>query len=311
MVASNYLLWETQVLSLIESQDLLGFITGKTPEPKPTGDGDSVVPHPDLAAWTRTYRLVKAWITATISEEALGTVVGLTTSAEVWKALSNTYSQDSEAREFELLLKLQQKKKESVSLDEHIRDFKFTRFEIPSFNSRGRGFTPASSQSSNNMNHSTARNPHPNSPASIHYQICKKRGHEALKCWHRFDNSYQDSHVPEALATLHITPPDDGSWHPDFAATAHIIDNPVKFPFNDSTIGSIDPIASVELQDWISQHGLPSSTEPSILLSLDKNRARLFNQEVVVSNNTLHCSITCLTSRRLMLAPCKLQGSEC
>lgn len=31
--ASNYLLWETQVLSLIESQDLLGFITGNTPQP--------------------------------------------------------------------------------------------------------------------------------------------------------------------------------------------------------------------------------------------------------------------------------------
>lgn len=91
--ASNYLLWETQVLSLIESQDLLGFITGNTPQPEPTVDGvKGVVPHPDLPAWTRTDRLVKAWITATISEEALGTVVGLTTSAEVWKALSNTYS---------------------------------------------------------------------------------------------------------------------------------------------------------------------------------------------------------------------------
>ena len=267
-------------------------------------------PHPDLPAWTRTDRLVKAWITATISEEALGTVVGLTTSAEVWKALSNTYSQDSEAREFELLLKLQQKKKEATSLDEYIRDFKLTcdhlnaigkpvpdrkkvfwllsglgpRYEsfstamlkppvpsyndlIPllhshelirasslsehpnhtlafvgerstsrnqfergsgsSFNSRGRGFTPASSRPPNNLHRSNARNPALNSPNnSIQCQICKKKGHEALKCWHRFDNSYQDTHVPEALAALHITPPEEGVWHPDSAATAHITDNP-------------------------------------------------------------------------------------
>ncbi|PIA50672.1 hypothetical protein AQUCO_01200116v1 [Aquilegia coerulea] len=125
--SSNYLLWETQVLSLIESQDLLGFITGTTPQPESMVNGDEcVVPNPNLAAWTRTDRLVKAWITATISEEALGTVVGLTTSFDVWKALSNTYSQESEAREFELLLKLQQRKKESASLDDYFRDFKLT-----------------------------------------------------------------------------------------------------------------------------------------------------------------------------------------
>ncbi|GMY38131.1 UBN2_3 domain-containing protein [Fagus crenata] len=57
---------------------------------------DSTMPNPDLVAWTCTDRLVKAWITATISEEALGTVVGLTASLDVWKALSNAYSQDSQ-----------------------------------------------------------------------------------------------------------------------------------------------------------------------------------------------------------------------
>lgn len=30
--------------------------------------------------------------------------------------------------------------------------------------------------------------------------ISKKRGHEALKCWLQFDNNYQDTHAPEALA---------------------------------------------------------------------------------------------------------------
>ena len=86
LMSINFLLWETQVLSLIESQDLIGFITGSTSAPtaeisNPTNDG--TMPNPDLAAWTRTDRLVKAWITATISEEALGTVVGLTTSLDV------------------------------------------------------------------------------------------------------------------------------------------------------------------------------------------------------------------------------------
>ncbi|KAF9614436.1 hypothetical protein IFM89_018581 [Coptis chinensis] len=117
--STNYLLWETQVLSLIESQDLLGFVTGDTipPYTKITdANNTNIIPNPDLAAWTRTDRLVKAWITATISEEALGVVVGLKTSHDVWSALQNAFSQGSQAREFELLLKLQEKKKDSTPL---------------------------------------------------------------------------------------------------------------------------------------------------------------------------------------------------
>ncbi|KAI9196207.1 hypothetical protein LWI28_021934 [Acer negundo] len=127
LTCTNYLLWETQVLALIESQDLLGFITGDIPQPATEIEGtDGKVPNPALAPWKRTDRLVKAWIMTTISEEALGTVVGLTTSFDVWKALTNAYSQDSQAREFELLLKLQEKKKASTSLVNYIRDFKST-----------------------------------------------------------------------------------------------------------------------------------------------------------------------------------------
>ncbi|KAK0597378.1 hypothetical protein LWI29_024668 [Acer saccharum] len=126
LTSTNYLLW-AQVLALIESQDLLGFITGKVPEPEAEIDNkEGKVPNPDQAAWKWTDRLVKAWITATMSEEALGTVVGLTNSFEVWTALTNAYSQDSQAREFELNLKLQEKKKESTSLIDYIRELKST-----------------------------------------------------------------------------------------------------------------------------------------------------------------------------------------
>uniref|UniRef100_A0A2N9J0X7 Uncharacterized protein n=1 Tax=Fagus sylvatica TaxID=28930 RepID=A0A2N9J0X7_FAGSY len=316
LTSTNFLLWETQVISLIESQDLLGFITGTISAPlaEITNDtNDGMMPNPDLAAWTRTDRLIKAWITATISEEALGTVVGLTTSLDVWKALSNAYSQDSQAREFELLLKLQEKKKDTVPLIDFIRNFKLTcdqlnaigksvldqkkvfwllnglgpRYEsfstamlkppvpsyldlIPllhshelrnksllidqpnpalafvgqrfnsnkgsSFNSRGKGFHQSGSRPPytprNGHHHSSSKNnsqsgtPHPSQTDSVpHCQICKKRGHHALKCWHRFDNSYQDDHVPQALAALHLNTPTEGEWVPDTGATAHLTDD--------------------------------------------------------------------------------------
>ncbi|KAF9624596.1 hypothetical protein IFM89_012018 [Coptis chinensis] len=86
---------------------------------------DGVV-NPDLVAWICAIRLVKAWIIATISEEALGTVVCLTTSCNVWKALSSAYLQNSQAREFELLVKLQEKKTDSTSLNDYIKEFKST-----------------------------------------------------------------------------------------------------------------------------------------------------------------------------------------
>ncbi|KAF6168419.1 hypothetical protein GIB67_004971 [Kingdonia uniflora] len=116
--STNYLLCETQVLSLIESQDLLGSITGKTtqPEAEINDDNGEKIINPDLLAWVCTDGPVKAWITATISEEALDTVVGITTSNDVWNALANVYSQNLQAHEFELLFKLQEKKKDLTLL---------------------------------------------------------------------------------------------------------------------------------------------------------------------------------------------------
>uniref|UniRef100_A0A2N9EXT0 Uncharacterized protein n=1 Tax=Fagus sylvatica TaxID=28930 RepID=A0A2N9EXT0_FAGSY len=261
---------------------------------------DGMMPNPDLAAWTRTDRLIKAWITATISEEALGTVVGLTTSLDVWKALSNTYSQDSQAREFELLLKLQEKKKDMVPLNDFIRNFKLTcdqlnaigkpvpdqkkvfwllnglgsRYEsfsttmlkppvpsyldlIPllhshelrnksflidqpnpavafvgqrfnsnkgpqsSFNSRGKGF------------HQSGSRP-PIYPTECSATIFLQKSNSV-----RFDNSYQDDHVPQALAALHLNSPVAGEWVPDTGATAHITDDPGSMDTQSVGIGGV------------------------------------------------------------------------
>jgi len=57
-------------------------------------------------------------------------------------------------------------------------------------------------------------------------QICKRPGHDALRCWYRFDNSYQAEDIPTALTALHIEDPKGSEWYPDTGATAHISANP-------------------------------------------------------------------------------------
>ncbi|XP_056166478.1 uncharacterized protein LOC130137919 [Syzygium oleosum] len=57
-------------------------------------------------------------------------------------------------------------------------------------------------------------------------QICKRPGHDALRCWYRFDNSYQDEAIPQALAAMHLEDPTGSEWYPDTGATTHITANP-------------------------------------------------------------------------------------
>ncbi|GAV65380.1 UBN2_3 domain-containing protein, partial [Cephalotus follicularis] len=109
LTQNNFLLWETQILSLIESQDLLGFINGQTPAParEIQGTNEQQITNPDYIVWRKTDRLVKAWITGTLSEEVLGHAVGTETSHNLWTVLTKAFSQTSEAREFELHSKMQ------------------------------------------------------------------------------------------------------------------------------------------------------------------------------------------------------------
>ncbi|KAL5703559.1 hypothetical protein ACHQM5_022093 [Ranunculus cassubicifolius] len=100
-----------------------------------------------------------------------------------------------------------------------------------SFSSRGRGFTQAANRLKYNSRppHTAAQKPSPtpnHSAYQLHCQICKKKNHDALQCWHRFDNSFQSENVPEALAALHLNDYVDDEWIPDTGATSHITDKP-------------------------------------------------------------------------------------
>ncbi|KAF8392129.1 hypothetical protein HHK36_022471 [Tetracentron sinense] len=87
-------------------------------------DGKKVVANPEYIVWRQTDRLLRGWITGTLSEEVLGLVVGLDTSAEVWQALLDAFSQESQEREFYLQQQLSLYRKGNTPLVDYIRTFK-------------------------------------------------------------------------------------------------------------------------------------------------------------------------------------------
>lgn len=89
------------------------------------------------------------------------------------------------------------------------------------YSTRGRGFYQQSSSPNNSQGDTSAR------PSC---QIRGRYGHNALKCYRRFDISYQSDDLPSAMATLQVSndPPQAAQsyngtkWYPDTAASAHV-----------------------------------------------------------------------------------------
>lgn len=80
-------------MNMVDTQGLTGFLDGSIPDPPETkiirmNDGFvNVVTNPLYQSYKRSDTLLKGWITRTLSEEVIGYLLRLMTSAEVWKAL--------------------------------------------------------------------------------------------------------------------------------------------------------------------------------------------------------------------------------
>ena len=109
------------------------------------------------------------------------------------------------------------------------------------FNSRGRGFIPATSQRYQVKNEQSRSHFDPKTSRGntsfqgsqkdpqVMCQICGKQNHTALKCWNRFDHSFQpEDELPQAIAALAIKDEDDNALYADSRATTHILNNPGK-----------------------------------------------------------------------------------
>jgi hypothetical protein len=127
--STNFLLWKTQMLNILESYDLQGFITGETKPPPQfvvveKSGAQSNKLNPNFIKWRKTDHLVKGWLTATLSEEVLGIVVGLDTAIEVWNALVHAFARVSSDRSLALKQRLTSMNRGTDTLAEYLRRFK-------------------------------------------------------------------------------------------------------------------------------------------------------------------------------------------
>lgn len=68
---------------------------------------------------------MRGWIIGTLSEDALGIVIGLDTLAQVWKSLKEVYTQSFQERQFQLTQQLNHMKKyPKMFLNDYLRKFK-------------------------------------------------------------------------------------------------------------------------------------------------------------------------------------------
>ncbi|RVW78750.1 hypothetical protein CK203_059316 [Vitis vinifera] len=100
--SSNYLLWKSQLLPLLESQDLLGYVDGTLVPPPRCEPATSTTLSTKYLAWKAADQRLLCLLLSSLTEEAIAVIVGLSTAREVWLALENTFSHHLKAHELRL-----------------------------------------------------------------------------------------------------------------------------------------------------------------------------------------------------------------
>jgi hypothetical protein len=122
--------------------------------------------------------------------------------------------------------------------------------------------------------HASSRGPsqqHFSNPTSnrLVCQVCSKPGHTALKCYHRFDHSYQvDSAAPSAFLTI-PSGPSDLNRYPDTGSTNHLTNDLSNLTIRADAYHGPDQIRVVNGQGLeICHTGLASLSTPTRVFKL-------------------------------------------
>jgi hypothetical protein len=99
LTRDNYLTWQWQMVTYLQSQNTIGFVDGSItsppqtiPNPSPSEDSPATIGNPAFLTWMQQDQMVLSTIISTISESLISQVIGYSIAAEVWSALERLHS---------------------------------------------------------------------------------------------------------------------------------------------------------------------------------------------------------------------------
>lgn len=105
----NYKIWKKQMLCLLQSQDVVGFVSGEiTPPPEENEDDE------EQKEWRRTDGLIQGWILGSIGKDALHAVWEKPTARDIWLKLENFFKREEEKEEEKEKKKKEDSEKEDI-----------------------------------------------------------------------------------------------------------------------------------------------------------------------------------------------------
>ena len=109
LTSSNYLLWRNQLIPLLTSQDLLGFLDGSVPAPSPKVIGSNSITqvNPAYTSWLTTDQTLLNLLYSSLTKESMSEVLGLSHAHKAWTTLEAFFSHRSKTRELQLKDELQ------------------------------------------------------------------------------------------------------------------------------------------------------------------------------------------------------------
>lgn len=124
LISSNYLIWQSQFVPVLKSYDLFTHVDGSSPSPPPTitSDGKTIV-NPAYVSWYALDQKILSLIQASLSEDAMAEVLGLSTARSVWLTLERTCSHSSVCRVNHLRAELFNLQRGSSSVEDYNHKF--------------------------------------------------------------------------------------------------------------------------------------------------------------------------------------------
>jgi hypothetical protein len=114
----NYIYWRTQVVPILRSNLIYGFVDGslpcppdEIPNPVPADGAAATITNPEYYIWHQHDQSILSAIVSSLSEGVIGMVVLATTSREAWEVLEGSFATQSTARVMQIRGALSKMKK--------------------------------------------------------------------------------------------------------------------------------------------------------------------------------------------------------